>query len=761
MKLNNLLDEFNATLGVAFQPDAEFVVKVENFLTALHQEQTVDKSERACLLITHANKKFDFNSAQIATFLAHAAEHGVTFNYHEKNVIRDAFNSGDERQLRVLLDASKKSGLSDAIKINLATHFQPIPKAETIKRLHSELKSPTLVRKDSKPRDWSQEILTSLFAAQAYSSFPERVVHKLNDPLTKAQHYESDFWLHLHANFPNLFSREPALIALKVSTRELEQQYSDLQRQVLESVRSAYQQLCNHGVFAILIDPEPSNAPGVHWQLFGDATLYAEKHIALGLKRYYFRPDLIAEATKQYIPTVDSNAAQFGVINFGFTYLDCFVMGDGSAQRLLLLYQKHQADETLIPCPRCRSHDVQGNSYSSFGVKSWECNNAICPDRSKFNRGKRYSFLQLLKQQAIDKPENEIPSASVRQWMRDVQSGQSDEKILELLLRHYSLANDTIWLDGWPNRPSRVLGRVIRDKSLPATNPKTEPNAIPPSEFFSSPLFARYAIGKPESKVDSGVVRKDINGCTALLGDAFDVLANLKKNSVDGAVTSPPYYNAREYSQWANIYTYLYDMYNINRQVFRVLKPGGIYLFNIFDYFDNENTISLSAMGDKRMILGPYVLDLFRRIGFGCVGNVVWDKGDIEGKRGFNNGNFSPYYQAPFNCWEHIFVLQKPGTAVNLDRPLPTLLKQKPVLKMVRGVNTHGHTAPFPEALPALLAERLPRGSVILDPFGGSMTTGLAAQAHKLKAICIEKDESYFNLGVQRLAETAIQPSLI
>jgi hypothetical protein len=68
-------------------------------------------------------------------------------------------------------------------------------------------------------------------------------------------------------------------------------------------------------------------------------------------------------------------------------------------------------------------------------------------------------------------------------------------------------------------------------------------------------------------------------------------------------------------------------------------------------------------MGKKRMILGAYVVNLFRRVGFELDGNVVWYKGQIEGKRNFNQGNRSPYYQLPFNCWEHVFVFRKPGGA--------------------------------------------------------------------------------------------------
>ena len=105
-----------------------------------------------------------------------------------------------------------------------------------------------------------------------------------------------------------------------------------------------------------------------------------------------------------------------------------------------------------------------------------------------------------------------------------------------------------------------------------------------------------------------------------------------------------------------------------------------------------------SAMGKKRMILGAYIVRLFEELGFELRGNVVWDKGEIEGKRNFNQGNHSPYYQAPFNCWEHIYVFAKPGG----ERPpqFPTILKARPVFKMVNGENVLGHSAPFPPEIP-------------------------------------------------------------
>lgn len=163
-------------------------------------------------------------------------------------------------------------------------------------------------------------------------------------------------------------------------------------------------------------------------------------------------------------------------------------------------------------------------------------------------------------------------------------------------------------------------------------------------------------------------------------------------------------------------------------------------------------------MGKKRMILGAYVVNLFRRVGFRVLGNVVWYKGEIEGKRNFNQGNRSPYYQFPFNCWEHVFVFQKPGPASEWQ--FPTIFSAKPVMKMVRGENTHGHSAPFPDEIPNLLVGQLRRGSTVLDPFAGSLTTSRVADRRNLRSVAIEMHAEYCALGARLIREAQQQRGL-
>ena len=174
-------------------------------------------------------------------------------------------------------------------------------------------------------------------------------------------------------------------------------------------------------------------------------------------------------------------------------------------------------------------------------------------------------------------------------------------------------------------------------------------------------------------------------------------------------------------------------------------------------------------MGNKRVVLSSMLYDLFRRTGFTLYGTVAWDKGEIEGKRAFNSGNFSPYYRSPFNCWEHILVFGKPGEETHTRtkercRMLPSVLRAQPVLKMIRGKTYTVTLRPFPLAVPALLATLLDPGAVVLDPFGGSGTTARALCSKGMEVICVERDQDYCNLAermFRMFTESGVQLDLL
>jgi hypothetical protein len=108
------------------------------------------------------------------------------------------------------------------------------------------------------------------------------------------------------------------------------------------------------------------------------------------------------------------------------------------------------------------------------------------------------------------------------------------------------------------------------------------------------------------------------------------------------------------------------------------------------------------------------------------------------------------YYQAPFNCWEHVFIFAK-GHLPSEMSSFPSVLRLRPVFKMVNGENVLGHSAPFPKEIPELLLDRLEREGTVLDPFSGSMTTGRAAYAKGFQSINIDCHREYCDLGLQLL----------
>ena len=60
--------------------------------------------------------------------------------------------------------------------------------------------------------------------------------------------------------------------------------------------------------------------------------------------------------------------------------------------------------------------------------------------------------------------------------------------------------------------------------------------------------------------------------------DALNYLTEMDGDCVHLTCTSPPYYNAREYSQWKDIKDYLDDMREIIKETFRVLDLSLIHI---------------------------------------------------------------------------------------------------------------------------------------------------------------------------------------
>lgn len=145
----------------------------------------------------------------------------------------------------------------------------------------------------------------------------------------------------------------------------------------------------------------------------------------------------------------------------------------------------------------------------------------------------------------------------------------------------------------------------------------------------------------------------------ALWGNCLHFLRRMDSESVHLMVTSPPYYNARNYSQWKTLDDYLDEMSSIIKECYRVLDNHRPFVFNVGDIFDNDNIHTKSSWGKRRIPLGAYFTMIFEEHDFQFVDDFIWDKGEVQTQRHKNGNRPYPLYQYPINCYEHIFVFYK------------------------------------------------------------------------------------------------------
>jgi site-specific DNA-methyltransferase (adenine-specific) len=254
-------------------------------------------------------------------------------------------------------------------------------------------------------------------------------------------------------------------------------------------------------------------------------------------------------------------------------------------------------------------------------------------------------------------------------------------------------------------------------------------------------------------------------------GDARN-LKEFADASVHLIVTSPPYFNLKPYATPAggrqlgridDYEAFLDELDKVWRECARVLVPGGRVCCVIGDVL-----IPRKVDGRHRVLPLPADIQVrSRRVGLDNLTPILWYK--ITNRTNEAGGGSSGYYGKPYqpgavikNDHEHILMLRKPGgyrRTTMLQKALSMLQPEemddwmRPVWSDIRGASLReGHPAPFP----VQLAERLIRmfsfaGDTVLDPFGGSGSTAVAAMRSGRHSVSVEIEPSYVEMAARRL----------
>lgn len=290
----------------------------------------------------------------------------------------------------------------------------------------------------------------------------------------------------------------------------------------------------------------------------------------------------------------------------------------------------------------------------------------------------------------------------------------------------------------------------------------------------STPNSSRSRNTIPEQRVYDG----DPTSHTLQLGDARH-LEWIEDESVHLIVTSPPYFNLKKYNdhdaQMGDIDDYeLFgnQLDQVWKECYRVLIPGGRVVCVVGD-------VCVARRQNKgRHHVFPLHADIAvrtRKIGFDYLTPILWHK--IANANFEANGNGGGFLGKPYepnaiikNDIEYILMLRKHGgyrKPTEDQRATSRLSKEeqsnwfRPIWTDVTGASTRNHPAPFP--IP--LAYRLVRmfsftGDIVLDPFGGSGTTTIAAIKADRHSLYNEIDPEYFELASKRILKESRQGHL-
>jgi|TARA_R100001460_G_scaffold67104_1_gene107379 modification methylase len=221
--------------------------------------------------------------------------------------------------------------------------------------------------------------------------------------------------------------------------------------------------------------------------------------------------------------------------------------------------------------------------------------------------------------------------------------------------------------------------------------------------------------------------------------DCLKVLPTLEESSVDLIITSPPYNlgnnhhtgnkQHKAYNDNLPEAEYQEQQLQFLNECFKLLKETGSLIYN------HKNRIR------KGRQLSPY--EWIFKSNFVVKQEIVW----VNRSQNFDKMRFYPFTERLY------WLTKKPETK------LFNAINHYDVFdwKEWKPVGTKGnHTRAFPEKMVEDILKCFPNAEVVLDPYMGSGTTGVAAKNLNREFIGIELDKTYFDMAQTRINEKLI-----
>tara|TARA_Y100000590_G_scaffold127784_1_gene146103 strand:- start:1455 stop:2774 length:1320 start_codon:yes stop_codon:yes gene_type:complete len=246
-------------------------------------------------------------------------------------------------------------------------------------------------------------------------------------------------------------------------------------------------------------------------------------------------------------------------------------------------------------------------------------------------------------------------------------------------------------------------------------------------------------------------------------GDIRKVLANIPDGVIDLTFTSPPYYNARDYSIYKSYQDYLSFLENVIKEIHRVTSEGRFFVLNtspvLLPRFSRAHASTRWAVPFD---IHPKII----QAGFEFIDDIVWKKPD--GSATNRNGGFfqhrKPLGYKPNPVVEYVMVYRKKTTKLidwNMNQISDKIMKASKVkgenydktnLWEINPETSNKHPASFPENLVENVIKFYSyENDLVMDPFAGSGTVGKVSADNNRYSFLVDDKPEYIKAMKKRL----------
>jgi DNA modification methylase len=237
--------------------------------------------------------------------------------------------------------------------------------------------------------------------------------------------------------------------------------------------------------------------------------------------------------------------------------------------------------------------------------------------------------------------------------------------------------------------------------------------------------------------------------------DVREALLNVPDESIHLTFTSPPYYNARDYSIYPSYEAYLNFLAEVFKETHRITKEGRFLIVNTSPIIIPRVS---RAHSSKRY---PIPFDLHHylvKMGWEFIDDIIWLKPEysVKNRVGGFHQHRKPLGYKPNSTTEYLMVYRKQTTRLldwNMRSYSQEVVEESKVKGAYESTNVWKidpkfdkvHSAIFPvELCKRVIQYYSYKNDLIFDPFGGSGTVGRTAKSLNRYFFLTEKDKEYF-----------------